>query len=310
MSTATEVSTKERLEAKRAALLNRREELRDLLNDSPSTIAIARETWFRSEATADEKKLHAAKKRQSLAASELTELEENLATVDRLLGEELVKEREAERGRLTARLGELRDEQVEAFKTCADIFADLHAAWQEFAATEEALQSAWFVSPHREGVQAQHLLDPTPVRYEAMLGVLFRAALSVRTLGTRRLSASRTWSLTLARIHRSSSGSGNPGLEDLLMSGPEYWGAQYVKLQKQKARSQPKQKAEPPKMETHPLLLRHDNVHHELEAQRTVAGQQAQARREWEMRQGPHPLVVGPLSHIPIPERKQQRKRK
>jgi hypothetical protein len=97
------------------------------------------------------------------------------------------------------------------------------------------------------------------------------------------------------------------------MSDAKYWADNYHRLQKQRARSQPKPRQEtgPPQFNVHPLLLRHDNRAHELEAARVVAEQQGQARREWEMRQGPHPLVAGPLAQIPIPERpKQRRKRK
>jgi hypothetical protein len=95
------------------------------------------------------------------------------------------------------------------------------------------------------------------------------------------------------------------------MSDAKYWADNYHGLQKQRARTQPKPKQEtgPPQLDVHPLLLRHDNGPHELEAARVVAGQQAAARREWEMRQGPHPLVVGPLAHIPIPERPKQKRK-
>jgi hypothetical protein len=183
MSVAATETTKDRLESKRDALLLRQEELRELLEDAPSTIAVARETWFRSEATADEKKLRAAQKAQTAAASELPEVEASLATVDRLLGEELVKEQEAERERLAARLGELRDEQIEALRVCGDKFAELHAAWNEFAATTSALQSQWWSSPHRDGVQAGHILDPTPVTFQALLGVLWRSSLDREGVG-------------------------------------------------------------------------------------------------------------------------------
>jgi hypothetical protein len=148
-----------------------------VLEAAPAEIAIARETWFRSEATADEKRLKAAQRVQSAAASELTELEANLVTVDRLLGEELAREQQAARERLTARLSELRAEQTEAFAKCGEAFVELYEAWRNLAASQEALQSTWWVSPGREGFQPGHLLDPTPVTFEAMLGVLYRAAL-------------------------------------------------------------------------------------------------------------------------------------
>jgi hypothetical protein len=88
-ATATE-TTADRLEAKRSALLNRQEELRDVLDAAPADIAIARETWHSSESAADEKRLKAAQM-QSAAASELAEIEADLFAIDRLLAEELAK---------------------------------------------------------------------------------------------------------------------------------------------------------------------------------------------------------------------------
>jgi hypothetical protein len=95
------------------------------------------------------------------------------------------------------------------------------------------------------------------------------------------------------------------------MTDAKYWADNYHRLQKQRARSQPKPRQEtgPPQFEVHPLLLRHDNVAHELEARRVIAEQQEQARREAERRSGPHPLVVGALSRIPIPERPPQKRK-
>jgi hypothetical protein len=185
-ATATE-TTKERLESKRAALLLRQEELRELLEAAPGEIAMARELWHRSGATADEKRLKAAQRAQSAAAAELAEVEADIFAVDRLLGEELVREAEVERARLAARLGELRDQQNVAFKVCAEKFAELFDAWRAFAATEELLQSVWFTSPGREGVQAQHLLDPTPVTFQALLGILHRSALNRGGVGYQQL---------------------------------------------------------------------------------------------------------------------------
>jgi RecA-family ATPase len=93
----------ERLEAKRAALLNRREDLRDVLEAAPADIAITREKWHLSEAAADERRLKAAQT-QSETASELTELEADRFTIDTFLAEELAKAQAAARERLAARL--------------------------------------------------------------------------------------------------------------------------------------------------------------------------------------------------------------
>jgi hypothetical protein len=184
-ATATE-TTADRLEAKRSALLNRQEELRDVLDAAPADIAIARETWHSSESAADEKRLKAAQM-QSAAASELAEIEADLFAIDRLLAEELAKEQAAARERLAARLRELARAETDAFRICADIFADLHEAWAAFSATQEALQSTWWVSPGREGVQSGHLLDPTPVDFAALLSILYRSALNRHGVGYQQL---------------------------------------------------------------------------------------------------------------------------
>jgi hypothetical protein len=111
------------------------------------------------------------------------DIDEAIAIVNRLLNEQLAREHEAEHERFQARLGELRSEQVEALKVCAERFSELFDGWREFAATQQALQSAWWLSPGREGVRSGHLLDPTPVTFEALLGVLYRAALRREDIG-------------------------------------------------------------------------------------------------------------------------------
>jgi hypothetical protein len=186
VATATETAA-ERLDAKRAALLLRQQELRELLETAPTEIAMARELWHRSESAADERRLKAAKKAQSAAASELVEVESDLFAIDRLLAEELAKEQAAARERLAARLGELAGAEADAFRICADIFAHLYEAWLEFSATQEALQSQWWVSPGREGVQPGHLLDPTPVDFAALLSILYRSALNRHGVGYQQL---------------------------------------------------------------------------------------------------------------------------
>jgi hypothetical protein len=77
----------------------------------------------------------------------------------------------------------LRADQADAFAKCGVLFAEPYRAWREFAASEETLQSAWWVAPSREGVQPGHLLDPTPVTFQAFLGVLYRAALRRDDIG-------------------------------------------------------------------------------------------------------------------------------
>lgn len=185
MATATKVveSRKERLERKRDALLLRHAEIVELIESSPATIAQLRMKFFSSEAPADQRKLQAAQKEQEAASAELIEVKESLMILDRLLSEILAEEAAKARAALEAKLGELRSAQSDAFAKCGAKFAELYRAWQQFAASEETLQSAWWVSPSREGVQPGHLLDPTPVTFEALLGVLYRAALRREDVG-------------------------------------------------------------------------------------------------------------------------------
>jgi hypothetical protein len=185
-ATATE-TTAERLENKRAALLNRQQELRDVLEAAPADIAIARETWHRSESAADEKRLKQAQRLQSAAASELAEIEADLYAIDRLLAQELAKAQAVERERLAARLGELVGAETDAFKVAADRFVELYEAWLAFSATQKALQSQWWVSPGREGVQPGHLLDPTPADFAAFISILYRSALNRHGVGFQQL---------------------------------------------------------------------------------------------------------------------------
>jgi hypothetical protein len=78
---------------------------------------------------------------------------------------------------------------VDAFKACGEKFAELFEASHEFATTEEALQSAWWTSRGRDGVHAQHVLDPTTVNFEALLGILYRATLKRHGIGYRVLDS-------------------------------------------------------------------------------------------------------------------------
>ena len=55
------------------------------------------------------------------------------------------------------------------------------------AATQQELQSTWWASPNRDGVQPGHLLDPTPTTFAALLGVLHRAALNRQGVGYQQL---------------------------------------------------------------------------------------------------------------------------
>jgi hypothetical protein len=184
MATATKAETsRERLEAKRDALVLRRAELVELIDQSPASIAQLRMRYFHSEAPADQRKLQAAQKAQEAAEAELVEVDESVLIVDRLLSEFLAEEAERARAALEAKLGELRADQADAFAKCGVLFAELYRAWREFAASEETLQSAWWVAPSREGVQPGHLLDPTPVTFQAFLGVLYRAALRRDDIG-------------------------------------------------------------------------------------------------------------------------------
>jgi hypothetical protein len=127
--------------------------------------------------------LQQAQKAQEAAEAELVEADESVVIVDRLLSEFLAEEAEKARAALEAKLGELRTDQADAFAKCGVLFAELYRAWQEFASSEEALQSAWWVAPSREGVQPGHLLDTTPVTFQAFLGVLYRAALRRDDIG-------------------------------------------------------------------------------------------------------------------------------
>jgi hypothetical protein len=184
MATATaETSNKERLESKRDALALRRAELIELIDSSPMTVSKLRELWIRSESTASERKLQAALRAREAAESELVEVDESIAVVDRLLGEELAREALEAREQLAARLGEMRNDEAEAFKRCGEVFGELFGAWQTLAASQEALQSSWWSSPGREGVQPGHALDPTPFNFQALLDVLYRAALRREDVG-------------------------------------------------------------------------------------------------------------------------------
>jgi hypothetical protein len=107
-----------------------------------------------------------------------------------LLGEELAREALEAREKLEARRGELRTAQSDAFVKCGEVFALLFEAWKDFAATQEQLQSQWWSSPGRDGVQPGHLLDPTPFAFEALLGVLYRGAFRRRTTAIKFFSVS------------------------------------------------------------------------------------------------------------------------
>jgi hypothetical protein len=184
MATATKTETsRERLEAKRDALVLRRAELVELIDQSPASIAQLRMTYFHSESPADQRKLQQAQKAQEAAEAELVEVDESVVIVDRLLSEFLAEEAEKARAALEAKLGELRAAQAEAFRACAGKFAELFDLWKAFAASEETLQAAWWTCPGREGAQPGHLLDPTPASFEALLGVLYRAALRRGDIG-------------------------------------------------------------------------------------------------------------------------------
>jgi hypothetical protein len=177
MATATKAEpTRQELEPKHDALLLRREGLVDLIESAPAEIAQLRELWVRSETQTSERKLQAAIRAREAAEADLVQVDANIAVVDTLLAEELAREQQKAREELAGSLGGMRDEQGTAFKACADKFAELFDAWRAFAATQEALQSAWWVSPGRDGVQPGHLLDPTPVTFQALLGLLYRAA--------------------------------------------------------------------------------------------------------------------------------------
>jgi hypothetical protein len=93
------------------------------------------------------------------------------------------------------------------------------------------------------------------------------------------------------------------------MTDAKYWADNYLRLQKLNARNRPKPKQETKPAVTHPLLLHPSNAEYAREAERVVAELAAQRRREWEAKQGPHPLVVGPLAQIPIRERPKQQRR-
>jgi hypothetical protein len=67
--------------------------------------------------------------------------------------------------------------------------------------------------------------------------------------------------------------------------------------------------AEPQGWIPHPLLLRRDNHRFEREAEQWHADLRERQRREAEQKNRPHPLVVGPLASIPIPERKSKPKK-
>jgi hypothetical protein len=177
-------TSRERLESKRGVLLLRRAELIEAIEQSPATIAQLRMTYFRSESPAHERKLQQAQKAQEAAEAELVEVDENLVVVDQLIGEILAEEAEKARAQLVAKLGELRSAQSDAFAKCGEKFAELFELWNEFAASEELLQSIWWTSSSRSAdVQPGHLLDPTPVTFQAFLGVLYRAALRRGDIG-------------------------------------------------------------------------------------------------------------------------------
>jgi hypothetical protein len=57
------------------------------------------------------------------------------------------------------------------------------------------------------------------------------------------------------------------------------------------------------------VVLSLHNLPYEREAERVIAERWEAQRQEQLRRSGPHPLVVGPLAQIPIPERKQKPKR-
>jgi hypothetical protein len=161
----------------------RRAELVEIIEQAPASIAQLRELWVRSETTASERKLREAIRAREAAEVELVEVDESLAIVDRLLGEQLAREQQEAREKLEARLGEFRSGQADAFQACADKFAELFELWKAFAFSQEQLQSLWWSSPGREGVRPGMVCDPSPINFQALLGILYRASLRREDVG-------------------------------------------------------------------------------------------------------------------------------
>src|SRR5262245_42654314 len=104
MATTTQQKemTKNELERKRSALVLRKRELEEAIENSPAEMAMKREKWFRSESAADERALHKSKQALTTAEDELVEVDACIVIVEALLAEELRKEQAARDAELRA----------------------------------------------------------------------------------------------------------------------------------------------------------------------------------------------------------------
>jgi hypothetical protein len=175
--TTTEQPTKEHLEARRAALLNRKAEMESFVAELPALLDAAREASVVRPTPKNTGKVQTLRAQGENAADEIEEIGASLLALDRLLADIYAREAAEKREALRIEAEKLAGREREALRAFGEQFVELHKVWVETLGPAIADVHNHWVSNQRPEGAPMHASVQTPITFGGAVKQFYGSAI-------------------------------------------------------------------------------------------------------------------------------------